>query len=103
MEDACLPRMLTKVRCFYSRPFSTDLPYDGLSPRVSQRVILKICGAFESNVVELQSGAQIRVLPLLDVLIIILHLPVTAATDSIQLLTYWYCLVALLPSCRCRY
>ena len=55
--------------------------------------------------VELESGAQIRVLPLLDVLIIILSLPVTAVVSSerVQLLTYWYCLVALLPVCRCCY
>jgi len=70
-------------------------------------IFLKKIGAFEQNVVDLQSGAQIRVLPLplLDVLIKILSLPVTAAVsiESVQLLTYCYCLVALLPSCCCSY
>ena len=105
MEDACLPRTwcLQKFDKFHSRPFSTDLAYYILSPSLFQFIIHKYCGVFEYNVVELQSGAQIRVLHLLVVLIIILHLPVTAAADSIQFLTYWYCLVALLSSCRCCY
>ena len=44
---------------------------------------------FEQNVVHLQSDAQIRVLPLLDELIIILSLSATAAvaSESVQLLT----------------
>ena len=66
MEDACLPRMLTKVRCFYSRPFSADLAYYILSPSLFQFIIHKYCGVFEYNVVELQSGAKIRVLSLLN-------------------------------------
>ena len=68
-------------------------------------IFLKNVWSVWENVVDLQNGAQIRVLPLLDVLIIILNKPVTAAvsSDSFQLLTYWYCLVALLPVCRCYY
>ena len=79
-----------KVDVFYDRPYSTDLPYYVLSPSNIQYILKKNCGAFEQIVVDLQSGAQIRVLPLLDVLIIILSLPVTAAVSSessVQLLT----------------
>ena len=53
-----------KVDVFYDRPYSTDLPYYVLSPSKIEYILKNNCGAFEQIVVDLQSGAQIRVLPL---------------------------------------